>query len=102
MAEIINFRPTPDVAQMIESQKAKGVNISRWINNLLIGADKQADSLNLQIYTIPEDGINLYDSTKLAIDQMISLHSLPFSRLSISRYREANDIIKQAGMDCRY
>ena len=41
MAEIINFRPTPDVAQMIESQKAKGVNISRWINNLLIGADKQ-------------------------------------------------------------
>ena len=51
MAEIINFRPTPDVAQMIESQKAKGVNISRWINNLLIGADKQADSLNLQIYT---------------------------------------------------
>lgn len=99
MAEIINFRPTPDVAQMIESQKAKGVNISRWINNLLIGADKQADSLNLQIYTIPEDGINLYDSTKLAIDQMISLHSLPFSRLSISRYREANDIIKQASMD---
>ena len=74
MAEIINFRPTPDVAQMIERQKAKGVNISRWINNLLIGADKQADSLNLQIYTIPEDGINLYDSTKLAIDQMISLH----------------------------
>lgn len=56
MAEIINFRPIPDVAQMIESQKAKGVNISRWINNLLIGADKQADSLNLQIYTIPEDG----------------------------------------------
>lgn len=48
--EIINFRPIPDVAQMIESQKAKGVNISRWINNLLIGADKQADSLNLQIY----------------------------------------------------
>lgn len=23
MAEIINFRPTPDVAQMIESQKSK-------------------------------------------------------------------------------
>lgn len=99
MADIINLRPTPETAPIIEHHKSEGTNISRWINDLIIGAGNHTNGTSRMIYTIPEDGINLYDSTKLTIDQMISLNSVPFSRLSVARYKEANDIIRNAGMD---
>lgn len=102
MAEIVNFRPTAEAALIIARQKEEGTNVSRWINNLITGKGNEEKSGSMSIYTLPENGIDLYDSRKMDTLQMVTLHSVPFSRLSIKRHKEARGVIESCGMEYHY
>lgn len=103
MAEIITFRPTPEVSEVLEKVKAEGGNISRFINEQLSApASKQENEYYYQYNFYPEP--EQYDiwrkSNELSV--AVSLNTVRIGALNLRTYKEFREVLKSEGMEYYY
>ena len=100
--KIINFRPTPQALAVIEQMKRenKELNVSQYINSVIVasGSVRIADYTELLRF-IPEENAELYLSKIKGSGKIAQLHSIPISQLSMRRYAEAMQTVKDNGYE---
>lgn len=96
MAEIITFRPTPEVALILAEAKAEGGNISKYINDQLsysTARDKEGFFYRYSFY--PESAV-------LPANESILKLAAPIGTLNLRRYKEFRDVLLAEGLEYHY
>lgn len=102
MAEIITFRPTPEVQEILSRAKEEGANVSKYINNLILSSTEGKTSHTTLFSFYPEESRELYynpEETKIPLAQAVSTYSVPIGTLSARRYRDFKIALYNCGMD---
>lgn len=103
MAEIITFRPTPEVSEVLERIKAEGGNISRYINEQLSApASKQENKYYYQYCFYPEPQPHHIWSNAKSLPVAVALQTVRIGALNLRKYKEFRDVLKSEGMDYFY
>lgn len=103
MAEITTFRPTPEVQEILARVKEEGTNVSKYINNLIVSAVSGGNDHYSTLFCFYPENISYpEDYIKLPLRQAVAIYTLPVSSLSVRRYREFKDVLRECGMDQYY
>lgn len=101
--EIISFRPTGEVMEMIERARGEGRSVSKWINERLKG-DKVAGGSASSICTfrfIPEERAEEFcpKEGNTFQKEYILTHSLSVSRLNLRQYDKFRQCLQRDGLE---
>lgn len=102
MAEIITFRPTPEVEEILSRVKEEGGNVSKYVNQTIMQSSEGKSSYTTLFSFYPEESRDMYynpEETGLALSQAVSTHSVPIGTLSARRYSDFKIALRNCGMD---
>lgn len=102
MAEIITFRPTPEVTEILERIKAEGGNISRYINEQLSAPASKQDNAYIYRYCLYPEPQKMIWHNGLTINDAVALYTVRIGALNLRKYKEFRDVLKSEGMDYYY
>lgn len=101
MAEIITFRPTPEVQEILSRAKEEGANVSRYINNLITSSFSGNSSVYHTQFLFYAEGSTdepPESYTGIPLDEAVVAYSVPVGYLSMRRYKEFREAIHSCGM----
>ena len=101
MAEIITFRPTPEVQEILTRVKEEGTNVSKYINQIILQASQGKESHTTLFSFYPEESERMHydpEDTKMPLTQAISQYSVPIGALSARRYSDFKIAAHNCGM----
>lgn len=101
MAEIITFRPTPEVQEILSRAKEEGANISKYINNLITSSFSGDGSAHCTQFLFYAEGLKdeMPESyIKIPVEQAVAAYSVPVGCLCMRRYKEFREVIQSNGM----
>lgn len=101
MKEIITFRPTPEVQEILSRAKEEGSNVSKYINTLILTAasgDKAQYCTAFSFY--PE--WTEEEPMPEAYIRLLNVCSTSVGSLPTRRYKEFMDVLRENGMDRYY
>jgi hypothetical protein len=97
MERVITFRPTEEVAAIIQHKRDEGCNVSAWINqSLMLLERKQTEALcRRSVRIIPVERASFYKSIPCWNPRDCAT---PVGQLSIKPYKEYLDLLQSEGL----
>lgn len=106
MAEIITFRPTPEVQEILNKVKEEGSSVGKYINNSIVAASSGSAgeySIRISFYHAQSEDENPFlCGTETPDLQAIASSSVPVGQLPAKRYSEFKEALKGCGMEYFY
>lgn len=104
MAEIVTFRPVPEVQDILSKIKEEGSSVGKYINNSIVSASSGSAgpcTIRISAYYMEGDMQTMVTSDALEAQRMVAL-SVPVGQLSARRYSEFKEALKGCGMEHFY
>lgn len=106
MAEIITFRPTPEVQEILNKVKEEGSSVGKYINNsIVLASSGSAGSYTTRFLFYPEDSEVIHFSqvnTGMPLSQSVAAYSVPVGQLSAKAYSDFKITLMNCGMEYFY
>lgn len=105
MAEIITFRPTPEVQEILSKVKEEGSSVGKYINNSIVAASSGSAgeySTRISFYHAQSEDENPFSYGADTDLQAIASSSVPVGQLPAKRYSEFKEALKGCGMEYFY
>lgn len=102
MAEIITFRPSPEVSEILERVKMEGGNISRYINEKLAANASSQDNAYFYQYCFYPEPQEMIWNNGMPFADAVALNTVRIGALNLRKYKEFREVLKSEGMDYYY
>jgi hypothetical protein len=105
MAEIITFRPTPEVQEILSKVKEEGSSVGKYINNSIVAASSGSAgeySTRISFYHAQSEDETPFPYGADTDLQAIASSSVPVGQLPAKRYSEFKEALKGCGMEYFY
>lgn len=105
MAEIITFRPTPEVQEILNKVKEEGSSVGKYINNSIVAASSGSAGeyfTRISFYHAQSEDENPFPYGEDTDLQAIASSSVPVGQLPAKRYSEFKEALKGCGMEYFY
>ena len=106
MAEIVTFRPTPEVQEILNRAKEEGTSVGKYINNSIVSASSGSlGSYTTRFCFYPEEAETIHFAqvnTGMPLAQSVAAYSVPVGQLSAKAYSDFKITLRNCGLEYFY